>query len=197
MDERSLDKAKESWSQAPDEDVLQAVYDIEDYDNSVKPIILAEADKRKKTNNSVPITHSVKLFFDEAGAVSNFIDDTQIIIKKFKRTLDEALAASGIEVEWTNSHEDDGTATIKLVEIDTGNRVIRACLGLMPIIGSFCGPQASFVVEMHPVKSGDHGQRQYEGKENKASVGTEGCLVFASMWAAGQVANDLKSIILD
>lgn len=197
MDEKSLNEAKESWSQAPDEDVFQAVYDIEDYGNSVRPIILAEADKRKKTSDSIPITHSVKLFFDEAGAVSNFDNKTQIIIRKFKRTLDEILAASGIEVEWTNSFENDGTATIKLIEIDTGNRVIRACIGLLPIIANFCGPEASFVVEMHLTKSGTHGQRQYEGKENKACVGTEGCLIFASMWAAGQVAEELKSIILD
>lgn len=197
MDEKSLHEAKLLWSRSPDDQVFDACHDIDNYDESVRPIILAEAELRKKSHDSVPITHKIKLFFDGTGGVSNYGDETQTIIKNFKRVLDDILRESGIDVEWVNTFDDTCTAIVKFVEIDTGNVFVRSCIGLLPIIGNFCGPAAKFVIEVQWTEGGHHDSKQYEEQENKASMGTESCLMMASAMVAGQFAQDLKRITMN
>lgn len=57
MDEKALEQAKLSWSNAPDEHVFQAREKIDDYDPSIGQIILEEADKRVKVQRQKSVEH--------------------------------------------------------------------------------------------------------------------------------------------
>lgn len=150
-----------------------------------------------KNKDEIHFSQSVKIAFDDSGGVSNYGKNTHMIVEHFKSKTAETLSKYGIAIEWINQFDNSCDCILKLVEIDTGNIIIRSLISFLPVFSHFLGPAARFEIEGYWKKNDNNIQLHYFEEYRNANYGTEWAMRVCSGQVAIRFADELNRLIFN